>query len=204
MKLSVVDLKGTKTGTVTVSDDVFAQPMNAALVAQAIYVYQSNQRQTPAKVLTRGDTYGSRRKLWKQKGTGRARHGDRFAPQFVGGGVSHGPTGDQNFKRSMNGVMRQKALHCVLSAKQQEGKITIVDKLSGFKKTKSMARAIETLGDGKRVLCVIHAPDSELARVSKNIAHIRVIPAQTLNTYAVLTSDRIVMTQDAAKKLEGA
>lgn len=202
MNVSVVDIKGKKSGTMIVSDEIFGQPMNAALVAQAVHVYETNQRQSPAKVLTRGETYGSRKKLWKQKGTGKARHGDRFAPQFVGGGVSHGPTGDQNFKREMNASMRKKALFCVLSAAQQAGKLTIVDHLSGFKKTKAVASTVKTLGDGQRVLCVVAAPDAELTRVSKNLARIRIIPTHTLNAYLVLTSDRIILTQDAVKKLE--
>lgn len=202
MKLPIVDIKGNKAGTMTVSDEVFGQPMNAPLVSQTIHVYLTNQRQAPAKVLTRGETYGSRKKLWKQKGTGRARHGDRFAPQFVGGGVAHGPTGDQNFKRRISEAMKRKALFCALSAKQQEGKLTIVDKLSGVKKTKSMGRIIDALGDGRRVLCVIREADRELSRVSRNLEYVNVIPAQNLNAYLALVSDRIVMTQDTAKYLE--
>lgn len=202
MKLAIVDTEGKKAGTMTVPDAIFGQPMNTALVSQVVHVFRSNQRQTPAKALTRGDTYGSRKKLWKQKGTGRARHGDRFAPEFVGGGVAHGPTGDQNFRREIHEAMKRKALFCALSAKQQEGKLTIVDALSGIRKTKQMAGIINALGDGRRVLFVVHKKDDEMFRVSRNLPQASVVPVQNLHAYLVLVSDRIVMTRDAVDQIE--
>src|SRR3989338_8167916 len=125
MKLSTIDLSGKKSGTVTVDDRVVAVPISVPLLTQAVHVYRMNQHRGLAKALTRGDVYGSRKKIWRQKGTGRARHGDRFAPQFVGGGVAHGPTGKQNVKRIMNEAMRRKALMVALSVKQREGNLEI-------------------------------------------------------------------------------
>src|SRR4030067_2701068 len=92
------DYQGKPQGTVTVSATYFKAKANPALVTQALRIYQSNQRQVTRKVKTRGEIDRTTQKVWRQKGTGRARHGSRRAPIFVGGGVAHGPTGQENFR----------------------------------------------------------------------------------------------------------
>src|SRR3989338_4775942 len=91
LTVPVLDVSGKKTGTVTLPKEIFAVTVSPKLIAQAARVYSANQRQSSAKTKTRGEVTGSRRKVWRQKGTGRARHGDRYAPIFVGGGIAHGP-----------------------------------------------------------------------------------------------------------------
>src|SRR5690242_1823092 len=111
--------KVTKTGAksqLTVSDSVFGVPVNKALIAQAVRVYMSNQRQGTSKAKTRSEINRTSAKWYKQKGTGRARHGARNAPLFVGGGVAHGPNGEQNWTRTLSKRMKMQALVTALSA----------------------------------------------------------------------------------------
>jgi len=103
----VVSIDGKKKGTVSVSEAMFNTHAADQLVAQAVRVYQANQRQGGAKTKTRGEVTGSGRKIWRQKGTGRARHGHRYAPIFVGGGVSHGPR-TRDFSRRLSKAMRKR------------------------------------------------------------------------------------------------
>ena len=101
-QLAVVDVKGKSKGQINVSNEIFGINPNKIVVAQAVRVHLTNQRQATAKSKTRGEVSGSGKKIWRQKGTGRARHGDRYAPIFVGGGVAHGPRGNQNVKRNLS------------------------------------------------------------------------------------------------------
>lgn len=202
MKLPVVDLSGKKSGHVTVADEVFAVPMNAPLLAQAVHVYSMNQRQGSAKVLTRGEVYGSRRKLWRQKGTGRARHGDRFAPQFVGGGVAHGPTGRQNVKRTMNERMRRRALFVALSTKQHEGNLAIVDHFGDHEKTKEVATSLKLFKKATPIVCVC-ARLSEVMRVAtRNLADVMFTTPASLNALVVLSARKILIEKDALSMIE--
>ena len=124
--IPVVNFDGKSAGTVTLSKEVFDVIASPALIAQVIRVYQMNQRQGTAHTQTRGDVTGSGKKIYRQKGTGRARHGDRYAPIFVGGGVAHGPK-SRDFGKSINTAMRRKALLAVLTNKRKADDIIVVD-----------------------------------------------------------------------------
>ncbi len=143
MKLNVVDLQGKKAGTVTVDDAVWGAEAKPALVAQAVRVQRSNLRQGGAVTKNRGEVNRTGRKMWKQKGTGRARHGDRTAPQFVGGAKAHGPTGEENYKLRLNRKMRRGALGSVLSEMVRGGRVTVVESLPEIKKTKILHRLLD-------------------------------------------------------------
>lgn len=203
MKIQLVDVAGQKSGTMTVSDDVFAVPMNIQLVSQVVHVYQSNARTASANAQTRGDVYGSRRKLWKQKGTGRARHGDRFAPQFVGGGASHGPTGFQNYKQTVNEKMRRKALFCMISQCREEGKLIVVDtQKKSFKKTADVAKFLSAIKTNGEVLVAACDSYRDLVRTGKNVDHVQILPVQSLNALVLADSDYVVMTSEGAKAFQ--
>ncbi len=121
---------------------VFGIKPNELLVAQAVRVYLARRRQAHPKVKSRGEVKGSTRKIWAQKGTGRARHGDRYAPIFVGGGRAHGPRGEENWQLKMPKKMRQLALFSVLSDYYRRGSILAVD---GWQKLPLKTRAVEKL-----------------------------------------------------------
>ena len=113
--LDVYSTSGKKTSTTSVKKKFFEAKINSSLMAQAIRVYLSNQRQAPAKTKSRGEVKVTKKKVWRQKGTGRARHGSRNAPIFVGGGKAHGPSGTQNYKLKMSKKMKKASLFSALS-----------------------------------------------------------------------------------------
>lgn len=203
MKLPIVDTANKKIGDLTVSNTIFAAPANPGLISLAVHVYLANQRQAPAKTKTRGEVYGSRRKLWAQKGTGRARHGDRFAPQFVGGGAAHGPTGDQNFHKKLNQKMRQLALFTALSDKIRQNSLTILSEFpADLVKTKEAAEIINRLTEKQSLLIVLYQPGIKLTRALRNLSHIRVLLSHQINPYQILTAKHLIVTQAAIQNIE--
>lgn len=203
MKLSIVDIKNQKTGTITVSDVIFAAPPNPNLISQAIHVFLSNQRRSPAKTKTRSQIIGSRRKLWAQKGTGRARHGDRFAPQFVGGGIAHGPTGNQNFHKKINQKMRLLALFVSLSDKIRQKTLTVLSEFpANLTKTQKAAEIIRHLAVGQPLLIVLHQPDIKLTRAIRNLPNTKFLLSHQINTYEILSAKHLLATRNAIQNIE--
>lgn len=214
VKIQEYTTKGEKKDKITVNKDIFNSKVNKRLVAQAVRVYLSNQRQAGAKTKSRGEVIGSRKKIWPQKGTGRARHGDRYAPIFVGGGIAHGPKGDQNFKLKMNKNMRRKALFSALSSKVNSDEVILVDSLEKIKpKTKEMAKILSTLinkvNKNKekkfteiKVSLVLPEIMENILRAGKNIPNLNMIQAKQLNTYEVLNCDYLIIAKPSLKIIE--
>lgn len=191
-----------KFSTVTVSDDIFGAAVNQDLLSQAIRVYMSNKRQGTSRVKTRSEVIGSRRKIWKQKGTGNARHGAKSAPIFVGGGVAHGPTGMENWSRDLSRKMKKKALIVSLSAQAEN--VVVTDNLSGIEgKTKNAAKFLNTLNvTGKKVLLILDADTKDVLRAFNNISRVKVIQDDLVNALDIASADSIVMTKAALKNIE--
>jgi large subunit ribosomal protein L4 len=203
MKLSVVDLKGKKVSSVTVDDEVWGAPARVKLVAQAVRVYRSNLRTGAARVKDRSDVNRTGRKMWKQKGTGRARHGDRTAPQFVGGAKAHGPTGRENYKLRLNQKMRQGALRSVLSDMVRGGRVTVIDGLPEIKKTRELVSLRSNLCGAKvrpsAILLVVDKPNADLVRAARNLEGMTLARPEELNALMLLESERLVITKEAVK-----
>jgi large subunit ribosomal protein L4 len=130
MNSVVYNTQGKEAGTTDLPDAVFGLPWNADLVHQVVVAMEANARTPIAHAKMRGEVSGTGKKPWKQKGTGRARHGSRRSPIWVGGGVSHGPRNDKDYSQKINKKMAKKALHTVLSAKLRDGELMFVDGLS--------------------------------------------------------------------------
>ncbi len=130
MNAPLHNISGKEIGSVTIPEDVFGTHWNADLVHQVITSMQTNARTPVAHAKTRGEVRGGGKKPWKQKGTGRARHGSTRSPIWVGGGVAHGPRNEKNFDRKVSKKMKAKALYTILSRKFKEGEILFVDALS--------------------------------------------------------------------------
>lgn len=141
----VYDMKGASAGTITLSEKAFGLPWNADLVHQTMLSMVSSARQPIAHTKTRGEVSGGGKKPWRQKGTGRARHGSTRSPIWVGGGVAHGPRNDRNFDRKINKGMKNKAFLTLLSKKYRDGEVLFVDSLS-FKAPKT-AEAVTVLAN---------------------------------------------------------
>lgn len=204
MKLKLLSLTE-KPSTITVSDDLFGAPLNPNLIAQAVHVYRSNQRQGGAKAKTRSEVRMTTKKWFRQKGTGNARHGAQSAPIFVGGGVAHGPTGQENWKRSLTPVQARKALVSSLSALAADKKIAVVSDLEELEgKTKPAATFVAAVREkvSQKILVVIDEPRDNIIRALRNIANVTVTSARRLNTLEALSANRVVIMKPAITALE--
>jgi len=156
MKTDIYDIKGSKVGDIELPAEIFEQELNNDLVHQVVVSMMSNQRQNTAHTKDRSEVRGGGRKPWKQKGTGRARHGSRRSPIWVGGGITFGPRNERNFKKKINKKMKNNALFQVLSQKLRDGEIIFVESLSfeepKTKLAKSFLESISKITGFDRIL----------------------------------------------------
>lgn len=205
---SVYDLKGKAVGRISLPLEIFGVEEKPKLVAQAVRVYLANQRQGNASTKNRGEVRGSTRKIYRQKGTGRARHGGIRAPIFVGGGVALGPR-PHDFSMSLPQKMKRLALFSSLSSKLKDGEIKIIDLNKIAPKTKVMAKALKNLELSGKTLLVTPGGmnefkqslrSTELKNVylsARNIPGVKIQTAVTLNTYDVLDNKGILFMRDS-------
>lgn len=185
--------------------NIFGSKVNLSLMAQAVRVYLSNKRQGNAKTKTRSEVAFTTKKIWKQKGTGKARHGAKSAPIFVKGGVAHGPTGEQNYHLSLNKKMRKLALKSALLDKLKNNKLIIVEGLDKIKtKTAEFEKIIKKLVPtlDKRITLVISKQSENINRVSRNLPYINLLEVKHLSAYPVLNSQILLVTKESLKNLE--
>ncbi|MFH1602003.1 MAG: 50S ribosomal protein L4 [Candidatus Shapirobacteria bacterium] len=205
LKIKLFSLEGKEIDKINVSAEIFGQQVRPKLVAQAIRVYLANQRRAHSKTKTRGEVSGSRRKIWKQKGTGRARHGDRYAPIFVGGGVAHGPTGSQNWQLKMPKKMRRRALFSLLSDKLAKERIIAASLEKIEPKTKAAALFLEKAikENNQKVLLLISKKGKEnISRSFANLPKVKMAYYNQLNAYRILNSDWLIFEENALSSLE--
>lgn len=199
----MVDLTGKDAGSLELPGDIFAAKVNEMLIAQAVRVYLANQREGSASTKSRGEVAGSTRKIYRQKGTGRARHGGIRAPIFVGGGIVFGPK-PQDHSLSLSKKMRKRALFSALSSKNEEKAVVIVagaDKLAPKTKEASVMFAKLSVSDKNPVLFVVSDEAENAKRAARNLAYVTVMPFASLNTYDVMRSKAVVFTKEAASKM---
>ena len=210
MLTNIYNLQGKSTSKMSLPKTAFGLEDNPQLLAQAVRVHLSNQRKAGAKTKTRGEVRGSRIKIWRQKGTGRARHGDRYAPIFVGGGVAHGPSGEANFKKRLPKKMKAKALAVALSIKAQEKEIRVItglEKIEG--KTKEIADFLKLLTKKEKItkktpkfLIIVSEKMEKVFQAGRNIPNLEITLSQNVNTYQVLNNDLVLLNKEAIKKIE--
>ena len=206
MQIDVWDIKGKKSGTVTVPAAVFGvKEANPQLLAQAVRVYLSNQRQGTKMAKTRGDVAGSGKKIWRQKGTGNARHGDRYAPIFVGGGVAHGPKGNEQYKMKLPQKMRRVAVRLALTQKVQDKAVRVIDGLDKLQpKTKAMQQLLTSVAEykpGKKVTLIVDKPDMAVRLAARNLEGVVLTQVKQLNTYQILNGGTLIFTHASLKQL---
>jgi large subunit ribosomal protein L4 len=187
---------------VELPDSVFGQTPNDAVMHQAFMRQAANARQGSAATKTRATVRGGGAKPYRQKGTGRARHGSNREPSMVGGAVAFGPQ-PRSFTQRMPRKMRRLALRSALSVKAREGKVSVVD---GFvleePKTRVMADLLRGIGVDETVLLVLPAANDIIARSVSNLPWAKLILAQNLNLYDIFTHDRLVIARDALGLIE--
>ncbi len=178
--------------------DVFERSYNRGLVHQAVVTYRANQRVDLATAKDRSEVAGANSKPWAQKGTGRARHGSRISPLWVGGGRAHGPDGNQNHGKKMTRKMKRKALYGALSERRREGRIYRCDPPPLEQpSTGTMHDFFEGEGyDEQRVLLLL-TPGQKVLRLStRNLPYCTPFDAESLNTYQVVAHNRIMFTPE--------
>lgn len=215
IEVKVYDQNGKASTSVQVPGEIFGLNWNADLVHQVVESMRSSARQPLAHTKTRGEVRGGGKKPWKQKGTGRARHGSTRSPIWVGGGVAHGPRNDKNYNRKINKKMKAKALYTILSRKLKDGEVLFVDALSlSEPKTKVAKSALEKLGkiEGYEMLskrrnnaALIAVPtlDSNVKLGFQNMGNLEVMEVRNINPVALLQYKYVVITapEEAMKTL---
>jgi large subunit ribosomal protein L4 len=207
MELKVYNQSGKAQGTTDVSDALFAARMNADLVWQVATSQMSNKRLVLAHAKTRAEVRGGGKKPWRQKGTGRARHGSIRSPIWIGGGAAHGPSKDVNFKKTVTKNAARGALASVLSARVTDGNLMVVDAFAvPTGKTRDGAALVTTLtkhfkgfAPSSRVLVVLPGTkdDAPTVRALRNLPSVQAIRAQDLNVLTVLAFPFMIATADA-------
>ncbi len=200
----VLDLKGKVTGKISLPEEIFGAKINKPLIAQAVRVYLANQRSGTASTKTRGEVEGSTRKIYRQKGTGRARHGSIRAPIFVHGGIVGGPE-PRDYSLRFPKKMKRMALLGAITDKFNNSGIKILEGLEKIEpKTKNFIGVIDSLGfnqETKKIL-VIQAMETEnLKRAARNVEGISLTTTQRLNTYEVLNNRQLLFMKGAIEEL---
>lgn len=200
--VKVRNLKNEEVGEVELSDAVFGAPLNEGLIHAAVRNFMANARQGTSATKTRGDVSGAGRKLWKQKGTGRARIASLRSPLWKGGGNVHGPQ-PRDWSYNMPKKMRRGALRSALSERVREGKVTLVDGWSLDKpRTKDFVASLKNLGHEGKTLIVDSLDNENLLLSTRNVRSAKVVNSFALNIYDLLYHEQLIISQAAAKELE--
>ena len=199
---TILTADGKDGGKVDLAETLFGAPINESLIHQAVVRLMAGRRLGTADTLTRGEVNGGGKKPWRQKGTGRARQGSKSAPHWAGGGVVFGPH-PRSYEQKLPSKMRRSALRGVLSAKQAEGALRVVE---GFDldeiKTKTILSRLGGWNAEGKVLLVLSARDEKVERSSQNLREVRVILADSLNVIDLLEADTVVFTRDALERAQ--
>ena len=200
-KVDVIDLNNTKVGEVELSDAVFAAPVNQALLYEADRNFMANKRRGTAKTKTRHEVAGSGKKLWKQKGTGRARTGSVRSPLWRHGGTTHGPQ-PRDYSYSLPKKMLKGAMCSALTAKLRDGELAVVKEFAmGDHKSKTMRTVLDRLNAKKTVLLVDNGENKNLTLGSRNLEGVTLLESKDVNPYHLLRAARVLVSETAAKRL---
>lgn len=202
MEVPVYNLAGEVVKHIEISDQVFAVPLNQAVVHQALVRQRANARQGTASTKTRSEVSGSTRKLYRQKHTGLARAGSRRSPLRRGGGITFGPK-PRDYRQAMPKKMRWLALKCVLSSKVRDGELTILEQLKlDQPKTREIAQVLAALGVDSSALIATSEPEDNIVKSARNLVQIKTMPANLLNVVDILSHKKLLMTEEAVRKAE--
>ncbi len=199
--VDVLDKTGQKVGQVELSDEVFARSVPQHLFWEVVRAQLAARRAGTASTKGRSEVAGSTRKLYRQKGTGRARHGDRKASIFVGGGTVHGPK-PRSYELKVPKKVRRAAMCGALSLKLAEGRLVVLQDFELERiKTRDAAEVLNTVAEG-RVLVVDRKDNEKLRLSTRNLPSAQFLPPEGLNVYDVLRHDTVVFTLDAVKAVD--
>ena len=208
MKVPIYNQKGEESKKIELSDNIFNKKINNNLVHQVYTSLLSNRRKPLAFSKDRSEVRGGGKKPWKQKGTGRARHGSNRSPIWSGGGVTFGPRAkERNFKKKVNKKVRQDAIRMVLSEKFRDGEIRIIENID-FKeqKTSQMDKFFKSLLKIEKkfptVLFLINSKDIELQKSTKNLSYVKIMNAENIDLIEILNNKYLVISKEVLSTLE--
>jgi len=202
MVVPLYNLGGEAVGEVELCSDIFEAPVNVPLMHQALVRQLANARLGTHKTKSRGEVRRTKAKWYRQKGTGRARHGSRNASLFVGGGIAHGPKPRKYVKR-MPRKMRRAALRSALSVKAAENQIVVLDRLEfSVPKTREMVAVLQNLGLDARVLILLPERDEAVEKSARNLPQVKTLHASYLNVRDLLRHDHVLMPLGALQVVE--
>lgn len=198
----VINTKGKEVGSIDLDPEVFAGPVNEALVHEVVTWQRSKRRAGTHATLNRSKIKATGKKLYKQKGTGRARHSSAVSPIFVGGAVTFGPQ-PRSYEKSLNKKQRTQALVAVLTEKASASKLVILDELTSDGKTKSFASVVKNIGvDKGGSLFVLGSKDAMIDRASKNLKKIQTLAVEGVNVYDLMKHKFLVCTKAGVEALQ--
>ncbi len=209
MKAKIYNIKAESIGELSLSKDFFAAKISEKLISQAIRVYLANQRSSFAKAKTRSEVAGTRQKVWAQKGTGRARHGNRTAPVFVGGGSALGPDGQQNYSLKISKKMKAVALKSIFSKFAENKRILIIDSFTdlnpktkeGLKLITGLKASDEVLSKSSKIGIITKETLPSVKRAFGNLPKINLLTLKSLNVYDLSNQNFLIFSQDAIESL---
>ncbi len=200
--IEVVDMQGKKVGSMELSEEIFAAPVNVPAMHLVVRSILANQRQGTQSALSRGMVRGGGRKIYRQKGTGNARHHGNRAPQFRHGGVVFAPQ-PRDYVVKVPKKVRRIAMKSALTTKFNEGSIIVVDEIKlADAKTKLMAEVLKNLGAEKKALLVLAGKDEAVIRASKNIPTVKDAYVNTINVYDLLNADKFIVLKAAMESIQ--
>jgi large subunit ribosomal protein L4 len=200
--IAVVDMQGKSVGEMTLKDEIFAVDVNVPAMHLVVRSYLAAQRQGTQSALSRGMVRGGGRKIYRQKGTGNARHHGNRAPQFRHGGVVFAPQ-PRDYVVKVPRKVRRLALKSALTTKFNEGSIIVVDKIElAEAKTKLVAKMLKDLGAEKKALLVVEQGTENVIRASKNIPTVKDAYVNTINVYDLLNADKIIVVKAAMESIQ--
>lgn len=203
-KLKIYNMAHEIVGDVELDDNVFCAEYNEPLIHQVVVALQNNARQGTKSTLTRSEVRGHAKKPWRQKGTGRARHGSTKGPQWTGGGIVFAPK-PRDFSQKVNKIMRDQAFASALSKKFEQNEVILLDKIEiAQPKTKLITDMLEKFDLTKRTIIVTAENDNNVYKSANNIEKVSVTEAMLMNVLDVVKNTFIIFTVDAIKKIEEA
>ena len=203
-KVKVFNMQGAPVGEIELSEEIFGAEVHVSAMHAVVRAYMNAQRQGTQSALTRTAVRGGGRKIYRQKGTGNARHHGRRAPQFTHGGVVFAPK-PRDYRISVPRKVRRLAMRSALSSKVQEQEIIVLDKLTlaeADAKTKNVAKMLKALGAEKKALIVTKDADPMVVRASGNIEGVKTTHTGSLNVVDILNCDKFIITQDAVAQVQ--
>lgn len=196
--IAVYNVSGEKTRDLEIHDAIFGLPLKKEVVHQVYVAMQANARQSWADTKDRGEVRGGGKKPWKQKGTGRARHGSIRSPIWSGGGITFGPLSVRNYTQKINKKVKKQAVQMCLSDKVRDGKLYALESLDVGAQTKDVAAMYLTLpGSGRKTLVLVDGINSNLLRTTRNIKQIDVLQARDVSVIDLMHHQYIIVDEQA-------